>query len=112
MSCYKIFNGIKKQLAQAKLGEQNSNAILDVVGALIATQINSIKLNNTPISETDYLKLNLCYAAQTLAKVMVKDEVMLLPAIRGLFEDYIMSGLADCIHIVVYHQPKYHQPNG
>ncbi len=46
-----------------------------------------------------FLKLNLCYAAQTLAKVMAKDEVMLLPAFRGHFEDYIMSGLADCIHI-------------
>ncbi len=98
MSCYKLFNGIKKQLARAKLGEQNSNATLDAVGALIATQINSIKLNNTPISETDFFKLNLCYAAQTLAKVMAKDEVVLLPAFRGHFEDYIMSGLADCIH--------------
>ncbi len=30
---------------------------------------------------------------------MAKDEVVLLPAFRGHFEDYIMSGLADCIHI-------------
>ncbi len=37
MSCYKLFNGIKKQLAQVKLGEQNSNATLDSVGALIDT---------------------------------------------------------------------------
>ncbi len=44
MSCYKLY-GIKKQLAQAKLGEQSSNPTLDAAGALIATQIDSIKLN-------------------------------------------------------------------
>ncbi len=32
-------------LAQAKLGEQSSNPTLDAAGALIATQIDSIKLN-------------------------------------------------------------------
>ncbi len=69
--------------------------------ALIATQIDSIKLNFGHISETDYFELDLCYAAQTLAKLMAKDEVMLLPNFRGLFEDYVMEGLADCVHLNV-----------
>ncbi len=91
-----MFNGIKKQLAQAKLGEQSSNPTLDAAGALIATQIDSIKLNFGHISETDYFELNLCYAAQT-----PKDEVMLLPNFRGLFKDYVMERLADCVHLNV-----------
>ncbi len=32
---------------------------------------------------------------------MAKDEVMLLPNFRGLFEDYVMEGLADCVHLNV-----------
>ncbi len=46
---------------------------LEAAAALIAYQINAIKLNLYEISETNYL--NLIYAtAQTLAKVMAKDE--------------------------------------
>ncbi len=44
MSCYKLFNGIKKQLAQAKLGEQSSNSTLDAaefvkVGHLLESEV-------------------------------------------------------------------------
>ncbi len=46
-----------------------------------------------------YFELNLCYTAQNLAQVMVKNEVMLLPALYGLFQDCIARGKAECSHL-------------
>ncbi len=60
MSCYKLFNGIKKQLAQAKLGEQSSNPTLDAAGAAGVDPIasmGSISLNRSDYSLYSFLRL-------------------------------------------------------
>jgi len=46
MSCYKLFNGITKQSAQSELGKKSSNATLEADGALVASQINAIKMKH------------------------------------------------------------------